>query len=117
MTTATSTKPVEVGDFFEESWGYDQTNIDFYEVVRISASGKTVWLRHVASKIVESNQYSDKVAPVPGSFTGEEFKRTLKLSNWRSNDDVDWYVNMRSFSSAYLWHGQPLSQTGANWGH
>ena len=45
MTTATaeaSPATVEVGSFFECSWGYDQTNVDFYKVVEISPSGKTV---------------------------------------------------------------------------
>jgi len=38
----TTVRTVKVGDIFYESWGYDQTNIDFVQVVSISPTGKTV---------------------------------------------------------------------------
>lgn len=33
---------VEVGDFFVSSWGYDQTNVDFYKVVGLTPKGVKV---------------------------------------------------------------------------
>ncbi|MBE3139569.1 MAG: hypothetical protein IMZ53_03195, partial [Thermoplasmata archaeon] len=30
------------GDFFYESWGYDQTNIDFLQIIEVSPTKKTV---------------------------------------------------------------------------
>ena len=32
---------IKIGDVFYASWGYEQTNIDFYKVVEISKTGKT----------------------------------------------------------------------------
>ena len=36
---------VKVGDIFRNSWGYEQTTVDFYQVVRVSA--KSVWVRRI----------------------------------------------------------------------
>lgn len=118
-----STPAVVVGDFFHESWGYDQTNADFYEVVRVSASGKTVWLRHVDTALVSGDGPADYVAPIPGAFTERplagdrsgELKRLLKETTWRDEKDV--YVNMTSYSHAYRWNCTPAFQTGAGYGH
>lgn len=37
---------LKVGDIVNTSWGYDQTNVDFFVVTR--ATSKTVWVRRVA---------------------------------------------------------------------
>jgi hypothetical protein len=51
-----------VGEFAYGSWGYDQTNIDFYLVVR--RTEKTVWLQPVKSEIVQYVEFaSEYVAP------------------------------------------------------
>ncbi len=35
--TTTNKFGVGVGDIFETSWGYDQTNVNYYKVVRVTA--------------------------------------------------------------------------------
>ncbi len=40
---------IQIGDLFSSSWGYDQTNVDFYEVVRKTA--KMIELREIGSRI------------------------------------------------------------------
>ena len=37
------------GDVFVSSWGYEQTNVDFYEVVKVTA--KTVMLIPIERKV------------------------------------------------------------------
>ena len=37
------------GDIFVSSWGYDQTNVDFHEVVKVAA--KTVTLIPIERKV------------------------------------------------------------------
>jgi hypothetical protein len=63
--------PVAVGDIFRNSWGYDQTNVDYYQVVRVTA--KSVSVRPICQKRVEdtgsSNGMACRVRPVPDSFT------------------------------------------------
>lgn len=59
---------VNVGDIFVTSWGYDQTNVDFYQVVEVKA--KTVIIKSIASKTVEGSSYYDscRVKPIKDKF-------------------------------------------------
>jgi hypothetical protein len=67
-----------VGTLLCNSWGYEQTNVDFYEVVSRSASGATVQLRQVAShKTTNNNHMTGSAVPVPGQFVGEAFKKCV----------------------------------------
>lgn len=60
--------PVKVGDIFRNSWGYDQTNVDYYQAVRVTA--QSVYLRAIASEQVPNTggHMSCDVRPVPGKF-------------------------------------------------
>lgn len=117
----TDARTVQVGDFFEESWGYDQTNVTFYQVVDISATGKTVKLRRVRCSVVESRQYDDLLAPIANEFSELEgtgnARAGLLTRRLRRSSYHGWAVNMTSYSDAYLWDGKPCSQTGAGYGH
>ena len=44
--------PLTVGQILYTSWGYDQTNVDYYVITR--ASGKRVWVREIAGRYVET---------------------------------------------------------------
>ena len=66
--------PYKIGDLFMRSWGYDQTNIDYYEVVAVSA--KMVTVRTIAQKSIETGFMSGKTTPLPGTYTGKP-KRCL----------------------------------------
>jgi hypothetical protein len=48
-----------------KSWGYAQTNIDFYEVVKTSAN--FVWLQPVARDLEETGFLCGQVTAIPGS--------------------------------------------------
>lgn len=68
--TATETLPatVKVGDIFYNSWGYDQTNIDFYVVDAVSPTGKTCTVRPCGSQIVEAHgPGGNRVVPDPST--------------------------------------------------
>lgn len=41
------------GDIFYESWGYDQTNVDFLQVTEVSATGKTVKCQMMGKESVD----------------------------------------------------------------
>lgn len=102
---------VKVGDVFVERWGYDQTNIDFYQVTRVSASGQTVTLRPVEARIVDG-----RVVPAPDRFRRElrgsvgdspaGFRRKVK-AGWRG----DPWITMTTYSGASLWDGRPQYDT------
>lgn len=40
---------VKIGDVFHSSWGYDQTNTEYYKIVEISKTGKTCKVVQVGS--------------------------------------------------------------------
>jgi len=71
---------LEVGQCLYASWGYDQTNIDYYQVTRVSR--RSVWFRQIDGRILESNGYmSSTVQPTKDSFRGEEQRRSVDSDN------------------------------------
>ena len=59
-----------VGDVLYASWGYDQTNINFFEVVRVS--GKSIWIREIAQNSSDpGNCSSGFTQPRRGHFLAE----------------------------------------------
>ena len=54
---------IKEGSIFYSSWGYDQTNIDFYQVVK--ATAKTVWLRKLNAKVEEKAVVEKTIAEKP----------------------------------------------------
>lgn len=55
----------DVGDVLYSSWGYDQTNVDFYKVVRRTAS--SVWLVRIGARHVPGSEgfMSERTVPDP----------------------------------------------------
>jgi len=66
---------LRVGDILYSSWGYEQTNIDFYQVVE--KKGQTFKIRPIAER--RDNMYSHGMAcdvkPVRDKFIGEAIAR------------------------------------------
>ena len=81
--TKTKTEPkkenifgVKIGDVFYDSWGYEQTNIDFYQVVGLK--GKTmVELKPVQKKRKNIGYCSDLVTPIKDKFINGNYKTRL----------------------------------------
>lgn len=126
--TTTETGTVKVGDVFVESWGYDQTNINFYEAVGITPSGKSVKLRAIESKMATEQTGgpgADYVVPMSGAFLtppehiGSQAWRYGKMFTKRLGGGHKHgpYVSMSSYSGAWLWNGKPQYQTAMGWGH
>lgn len=101
MATATITtiRPVEVGDIFASSWGYDQTNVDFYEVVGVTPSGKSVRIVPIAKEVVEgAGTAYTRVKAIPGSAAPDAPVSTKRVRFSRYDDAV---IKITSYSSAY----------------
>lgn len=65
---------LKVGDILAYSWGWEQTNVDFFEVVARKGAG-TVVLREIASELVKDSgcgAMSGYVTPKPGAFLQNE---------------------------------------------
>ena len=103
------TDKVKVGDIFSCSWGYDQTNIDFYKCVGFTPC----FMKYVQVKteIVDSNGASaDYVAP--GKKEGGVIYKA-KIKDYGNGPGFA----PNSFSWASKWSGDPVYQTAAGWGH
>jgi len=67
---------IGVGTILHDSWGYEQTNCDFYQVVE--KKGQTVTLRKIGAKDVGPQGFmSTHLKPVPDQFAGEPFKKRI----------------------------------------
>lgn len=53
---------VKIDDVFHTSWGYDQTNIEYFKVVKISPTGKTCKVVQIGMNTVEGSEYSHGMA-------------------------------------------------------
>lgn len=96
---------VEIGQIYYTSWGYEQTNIDFYQVTSISKS--LVGLTPISSKMTEQDSWaSGKVIAIKNSFKGEEFIKRASFSTGQIS------FTMSSYSTAWLWDGNPK---GCSW--
>jgi hypothetical protein len=69
--------PHRVGDLFHTSWGYDQTNVEWFECVAVTA--KSVTLREVAGERQYTASMSGTTRPKAGQFVGEPFRVVIQI--------------------------------------
>lgn len=68
---------MKIDDILSASWGYDQTNIDFYQVVGFSGK-KSVLIREIGAKLVEATGMDQGILEaIPNSFTNKDPMRKL----------------------------------------
>jgi hypothetical protein len=101
---------LKVGDILYSSWGYDQTNIDYYEVTQVVGK-KTVKIREIGLTRVDDDSThftAENVVPLKGRYVGEEMLKRVKEGN---------VVSIASYANAYPWDGTPKYQTAFGYGH
>lgn len=105
---------LKVGDIVYDSWGWEQTNIDFYEVTAVP-SGKSVKVRKLESITTEHNlgAMSGYTVPCPGKFVKDapELLKRVKLG-YRDQLIIGSSSNWSSSGSCYVWEGKPM---GCSW--
>jgi hypothetical protein len=60
---------LKVGDVLRSSWGYDQTNIDYYEVTALVGE-HMIEAREIGAESSETGFMQGKCVPTPGNYTG-----------------------------------------------
>ncbi|QED72588.1 hypothetical protein FTV92_26515 (plasmid) [Escherichia coli] len=68
---------VSVGDVFVSSWGYEQTNVNFYQVISVHGK-KTVTVREVRASVLLTRSMSGYKTPLLNDFCGEPLKRRVR---------------------------------------
>lgn len=66
---------IKIGDIFYDSWGYEQTNIDYYEVVAVK--GLSVHFRRITGHVTESSFMSGPKVANKGDFKDEEVHKKM----------------------------------------
>ena len=70
--------PFKVGDLLYDSWGWEQTNIDFYQVVEVGT--KSVKIRSIGQNMVRATGWaSELVYPKKDDFQGEPETKILQM--------------------------------------
>jgi hypothetical protein len=108
---------LKVGDILYTSWGYDQTNIDYYQVTAVVGK-KSVKIRQIHSGLDHHDGCSQNyVIPLKDSFfedcgeydhRGDEMLK--RVGEYNS-------IRIESYCSATPWGGKPNRETDAYSGH
>lgn len=104
---ATFKHSLSVGDILYSSWGYEQTNIDFYQVTEV-VSDKTIKIREIGSKDVGTgtdNFMSGRKVAVKDDFLPNSKEMTKRVQC--CNDQP--YIRLNSYSWTTPWDGRPMS--------
>lgn len=93
----------QIGDIVVNSWGYEQTNIEFYRVTEIT--DRTIRIARVISESVPDSLYSHGMADevVPGRelmVGGPEYRLRVKAGGRLSQPNSYYYM--------HRWNGQPM---------
>ena len=96
----------KIGDIYYTSWGYDQTNVDFYQIV--DKKGQTFKVQQIGTKIVQEGRGSDGVIAEPNVKSGEVMTKRMNGTGG---------FTMSSFEYASAWDGNPKHQTAWGFGH
>ena len=106
LDKAKAAESVKVGDIFSSSWGYDQTNVDFYKCV--AKRGQMIDVVKVGHTLDHCERGSDYVVPdVDCPLGGKMTKRINQYGGFR----------VESYANAYPFDGKPEYQTAAGYGH
>jgi len=84
------------GKILISSWGYEQTNIDFYQIVE--RKPKSVVLQQIGQNKECDEQDAGTCTPDPETKIGEPFLKKLSIHGG---------VSLNSYSYCYLWDGRP----------
>ena len=99
MDTNTTFK---VGDILSASWGYEQTNIDFFQVVKVTE--KTATIREIEqTKEYNPQAMTGTCLPLVDQFKENSKPLTRKIKGIGNNP----CLRLESYKFADLWDGKP----------
>ena len=87
-----------INDIVVNSWGYDQTNVDFYQIVETTAH--YVHLREIGSKFVDSDGLSSMAGRVVAMK--DSFKSDKIIKHYANKGGISF-----RFGSGSKWDGRP----------
>jgi hypothetical protein len=88
---------LQVGSILYCSWGYEQTNVEFYEVVAVR--GAAVDIRELAQRSVATGDMTGRSVPAHGEYINAPI-RGKRLGSHNQ-------IRLTSYKVATVWDGQP----------
>lgn len=99
---------LKVGDVLHSSWGYDQTNADFYQVVEVPSKCFVI-VREIGYETISDNGPSTRVVPVKDSFKTDP----KRYKSGKTNS-----ISVASYANAYKTNWEDSHHvTGWGYGH
>lgn len=116
---------VKVGDIFEASWGYEQTNVDFFQVIALVGE-TSVRVRQVYPELIKEDGISpmssdrtykmtnELLPPAPRSSFIEDQEngdlKRLKAGYYKDPEEANknCHFKLRDFASAYKCNGETV---------
>lgn len=94
---------LQAGDIVYSTYGYEQTNVNFYEVVRIVSERSAVVREIEADKVEDgAGAMCGKATPRPGVFTPKSVEATRRATGWeRLGAGKEWRGEL------VKWDGRP----------
>jgi len=89
---------LKTGVILYSSWGYEQTNINFYQVIEVVGK-KTVVVREIAQEKINTGNMSGVTSAKKDELIGEPLKRRVKINN---------NVRISDCQLAEPWNGKPM---------
>lgn len=113
-TRANSETPkYKVGDYLYSTWGYEQTNVNFYRVVGVTA--KCVKIVPVKSKVCKQSAGMSHYVTATDerdSLCVFDAKDSVKRVGYMVKQvRTDGSISLSSYARAYRWHGEPVLET------
>ena len=81
--------PFKVGDIYYDSWGYEQTNIDFYEIVEVK--DKSVMIQEIGATMCEGGKESGMSSNVKPDITkkiGDPILKIIQVRIWNGVTNI-----------------------------
>lgn len=96
---------IKKGDIFYHSWGYEQTNIDYYQVIKTTK--KTISLIRIKGSAEEYNNsgMTGSVIPIKDNFVDDE---TIRKTPYLL--DGKWCISFE-YGAGSQWDGEPMNFT------
>jgi len=92
---------VDVGQIFVCSWGYGQTNVDYYKVIEVL--NKSVVIAPIGQTRNYTGSMQGECVPEPTKVGTKRITKRINSYSTKDGDNV--FLKINSFSTAFKWNG------------
>jgi 5-hydroxyisourate hydrolase-like protein (transthyretin family) len=98
LERAAFTPEFEVGDIYYTSWGYEQTNVEFYQVIEKPSPHYAI-IKEIAQDYQPTGDMQGRVKPIKGKFLDKPSERRKITKHG---------INFSSYRSAWKWDKEDI---------